>query len=92
MKKKLIAIYFVLTALITLAGCGGAAKYPNYYTLYVPAAAGSASAEGLSAHPWPYANSDRPLTCIKAPSSTKHLQNKSVSMITINGRSIRESS
>jgi hypothetical protein len=36
MKKKLIAIYFVLTALITLAGCGGAAKYPNYYTLYVP--------------------------------------------------------
>jgi ABC-type uncharacterized transport system auxiliary subunit len=36
MKKKLIAISFVLTALITLAGCGGAVKYPNYYTLHVP--------------------------------------------------------
>jgi ABC-type uncharacterized transport system auxiliary subunit len=35
-KKKLIAISFVLTALIVLAGCGGAAKYPNYYTLHVP--------------------------------------------------------
>jgi ABC-type uncharacterized transport system auxiliary subunit len=36
MRKKLIAISFVLTALITLAGCGGAVKYPNYYTLHVP--------------------------------------------------------
>jgi ABC-type uncharacterized transport system auxiliary subunit len=36
MKKKLIAISFVLTALITLAGCGGAVKYPTYYTLHVP--------------------------------------------------------
>lgn len=36
MKRKLIAISFVLTALITLAGCGGAVKYPNYYALHVP--------------------------------------------------------
>jgi ABC-type uncharacterized transport system auxiliary subunit len=36
MKTKLTAISFVLTALITLAGCGGAVKYPNYYTLHVP--------------------------------------------------------
>jgi ABC-type uncharacterized transport system auxiliary subunit len=36
MKKKVIAIYLVLTALIILAGCGGAVKYPNYYTLHVP--------------------------------------------------------
>src|SRR5215469_16567175 len=36
MRKKLIAISFVLTALITLAGFGGAAKYPKYYTLHVP--------------------------------------------------------
>jgi len=36
MKKKLIASYFVLTALITLVGCGSAVKYPNYYTLHVP--------------------------------------------------------
>jgi uncharacterized lipoprotein YmbA len=36
MRKKLIAISFVLTALITLAGCGGAVRYPNYYTLHVP--------------------------------------------------------
>ena len=36
MKKKLIAISLVLTALITLACCGGAVKYPNYYALHVP--------------------------------------------------------
>jgi len=36
MAQKLIAIAFVLTALIILAGCGGAAKYPNYYALHIP--------------------------------------------------------
>jgi ABC-type uncharacterized transport system auxiliary subunit len=36
MKKKLIAIYFVLAAFNTLAACGGAVKYPNYYALHVP--------------------------------------------------------
>ena len=34
--NKSFAISFVLTALITLTGCGGAVKYPNYYTLHVP--------------------------------------------------------
>ena len=36
MKNKLIAISFVLIALTTLAGCGGAVKYPNYYALHIP--------------------------------------------------------
>lgn len=36
MKKKLTAISVVLTAVIFLAGCGGAVKYPHYYTLHVP--------------------------------------------------------
>lgn len=36
MKKKPMVISFVLTALITLTGCGGAVKYPSYYTLHVP--------------------------------------------------------
>jgi len=36
MKKKLIMMSFVLTALIALAGCGHAVKYPDYYTLHVP--------------------------------------------------------
>jgi ABC-type uncharacterized transport system auxiliary subunit len=35
-KKKLTAISFVLIILIALAGCGGAVKYPHYYTLDVP--------------------------------------------------------
>jgi len=36
MKKHLTAVGFTLAALIILAGCGGAVKYPNYYTLHVP--------------------------------------------------------
>src|SRR5215469_18166942 len=36
MKNKLIPICFVLTGMITLAGCAGKVKYPNYYTLNVP--------------------------------------------------------
>jgi ABC-type uncharacterized transport system auxiliary subunit len=36
MEKKLTAISFVLAALMTLAGCAGAVKYPNYYALQVP--------------------------------------------------------
>jgi ABC-type uncharacterized transport system auxiliary subunit len=36
MKKKLIAMSFALTALVILSGCGGAVKYPSYYTLHVP--------------------------------------------------------
>ena len=35
MKKKLIASSFALVAVIALAGCGGAVKYPNYYTLHI---------------------------------------------------------
>jgi ABC-type uncharacterized transport system auxiliary subunit len=36
MKKKLMAFSLVLTALMTLGGCGGAVKYPNYYALHIP--------------------------------------------------------
>jgi len=35
MKKRRMAVCFVLATLIILAGCGGAAKYPNYYTLHI---------------------------------------------------------
>ena len=35
MKKHLIAVCFVLAALAMLLGCGGAVKYPNYYTLNI---------------------------------------------------------
>ena len=35
MKERPIAVCFVLATLIVLVGCGGAAKYPNYYTLHV---------------------------------------------------------
>ena len=35
MKKRRMAICFVLATLIILVGCGGAAKYPNYYTLHL---------------------------------------------------------
>jgi len=49
MKTKLAAISFALTALIALAGCGGPAKYPSYYTLHVPAPPDPPAPEGVSA-------------------------------------------
>jgi len=36
MKTKLIEISYALAALIILSGCGGAVKYPRYYTLHIP--------------------------------------------------------
>jgi len=35
MKKRRMEVCFALAALIILGACGGAAKYPNYYTLHV---------------------------------------------------------
>lgn len=36
MRKHPTAVSLVTAALIILSGCGGAVKYPNYYTLHVP--------------------------------------------------------
>jgi ABC-type uncharacterized transport system auxiliary subunit len=36
MKQHLMAVLIALAALIMLVGCGGAVKYPNYYTLQLP--------------------------------------------------------
>jgi ABC-type uncharacterized transport system auxiliary subunit len=49
MKKKLIASSLVLTALMTLAGCGGAVKYPNYYALHIPPPPDPPAQEGVRA-------------------------------------------
>ena len=47
--KKLIAFSFVLTALVTLTGCGGSVKYPNYYALHVPPPPDPPAKEGVRA-------------------------------------------
>src|SRR5215472_1294157 len=49
MKKKLIAFSFAMMALIVLAGCGGAVKYPNYYALHIPAPPDPPAQEGVRA-------------------------------------------
>ena len=36
MKTGITTSLFAMAITITLAGCGGAVKYPNYYTLHVP--------------------------------------------------------
>lgn len=46
MKKHLIAACFALAA---LTGCGGAVKYPNYYTLHVPPPPDPPPQEGVRA-------------------------------------------
>jgi ABC-type uncharacterized transport system auxiliary subunit len=47
MKKHVILACVALAALIALSGCGGAAKYPNYYTLNVPAPPDPPAPEGV---------------------------------------------
>jgi len=49
MKKKLIASSFAVMALIALAGCGGAVKYPNYYALQIPPPPDPPAQEGVRA-------------------------------------------
>jgi len=36
MKSNRIGIFLILAPLVILSGCGGAVKYPSYYTLHVP--------------------------------------------------------
>ena len=49
MKKKLSASSFAVMALIALAGCGGAVKYPNYYALHIPSPPDPPAQEGVRA-------------------------------------------
>src|SRR6201993_911772 len=49
MKKHRIAVCFALAALVTSMGCGGAVKYPNYYTLHVPPPPDPPAQEGARA-------------------------------------------
>ena len=49
MKKHRMAVCFGLVALMILAGCGGAVKYPNYYTLHLQPPADPPAQEGVRA-------------------------------------------
>ncbi len=47
MKNRRIAVCFALATLIILVGCGGAAKYPNYYTFHVQPPVDPPAQEGV---------------------------------------------
>jgi ABC-type uncharacterized transport system auxiliary subunit len=49
MKRTLTTIVFSVAALVILAGCGGRARYPNYYTLNLPAPPDPPAAENAHA-------------------------------------------
>ena len=49
MKRTLTTIVFSLAALVILAGCGGRVRYPNYYTLNLPAPPDPPAAENAHA-------------------------------------------
>ena len=49
MRKHWIAICFALAALLTLFGCGGPVKYPNYYTLHMQPPVDPPPPEGVHA-------------------------------------------
>jgi ABC-type uncharacterized transport system auxiliary subunit len=47
--RTVTTIVFAMAALVILAGCGGTLKYPNYYTLNLPAPPDPAPAENVHA-------------------------------------------
>ena len=47
MKKRRMAVCLVLATLIIVVGCGGAAKYPNYYTLNIQPPVDPPAQEGV---------------------------------------------
>jgi ABC-type uncharacterized transport system auxiliary subunit len=47
MKEYLMTALLAVGLLIILVGCGGAVKYPNYYTLHVPPPPDPPAAEGV---------------------------------------------
>ena len=47
MKMDRMAIVAMVAVLIVLAGCGGAVKYPNYYTLHLPPPPDPPAPEGV---------------------------------------------
>ena len=49
MKKRRMSVCVVLATLTILVGCGGAAKYPNYYTLHVQPPVDPPAPEGVHA-------------------------------------------
>ena len=49
MKRTLTTIVFSLTALVMLTSCGGRVRYPNYYTLNLPAPPDPPPAENVHA-------------------------------------------
>src|SRR6476469_1814814 len=49
MKKRRMAVCVVLANLIILGGCGGAAKYPNHYTLHIQPPVDPPAPEGVRA-------------------------------------------
>ena len=49
MKKHVMAVCFGLVLLMILTGCGGAVKYPNYYTLHLQPPADPPTQEGVRA-------------------------------------------
>ena len=49
MKRTLTTIAFSMATLVILAGCGGRVRYPNYYTLNVPAPPDPPPAENVHA-------------------------------------------
>ena len=49
MKNRMTTILLAMAVLMILAGCGGAVKYPSYYTLHVPAPPDPPLAEGVHA-------------------------------------------
>jgi len=49
MKRTLTTIVFCLAALVTLTGCAGKVRYPNYYTLNLPAPPDPPAAEDAHA-------------------------------------------
>ena len=88
MRRGVTKSVFCLAVVVTLTGCVGRVRHPNYYTLNLPAPPDPPAAENVHAT-LAIREFRAPPTCVREQLFIKHLRNRSASMPTTAGRRTR---
>ena len=86
MKKRITRILFAMPVLVILSGCGGAVRYPNYYTLHVPPPPDPPMAQGVHASLAVREFREPSYLRARVPLFTRNLLSRSVFTIIIGGQ------